>query len=112
MTVLSQAVEDYLSVRRTLGYKLVDHGTLLPGFVAYLEAADASTVTAELAVAWAIRPSDTTRAWWGGDWRWCAALLAISRPSTPTPRSRRRTCCPTAAAVSARICTPSLTLPR
>ena len=65
MTVLSQAVEDYLTVRRTLGYKLVDHGTLLPDFVAYLEAAGASTVTAELAVAWATQPTDTTRAWWG-----------------------------------------------
>ena len=65
MTVLSQAVEDYLSVRRTLGHKLVDHGTLLPDFVTYLEAAGASTVTTELAVAWATQPTGTTRAWWG-----------------------------------------------
>ena len=65
MTALSQAVEDYLTVRRTLGYKLVDHGMLLPDFVAYLEAAGASTVTTELAVAWATQPTGTTPAWWG-----------------------------------------------
>ncbi|HET6920584.1 MAG TPA: tyrosine-type recombinase/integrase [Jiangellaceae bacterium] len=65
MTSLSQAVEDYLTVRRTLGHKLVDHGVLLPDFVAYLEAAGASTVTVELALAWATQPSDTTPVWWG-----------------------------------------------
>ena len=65
MTGLSDTVEDYLTVRRTLGYKLVDHGTLLADFVAYLEAAGASTVTTELAVAWATRPTDTTPVWWG-----------------------------------------------
>lgn len=65
MSALTQAVEDYLTVRRTLGYKLVDHGTLLPDFVAYLEGAGASTVTTELAVAWATQPTDTTRTWWG-----------------------------------------------
>ena len=56
MSALSQAVEDYLSVRRALGYKLAENGRLLPDFVAYLEAAGASTVTTELAVAWATQP--------------------------------------------------------
>jgi hypothetical protein len=65
MSVLSQAVEDYLTVRRTLGHKLVDHGVLLPDFVAYLEAAGESTVTVELALAWATQPTGTTPVWWG-----------------------------------------------
>jgi integrase len=65
MTALSQAVEDYLTVRRTLGHKLVVHGTLLPDFVTYLEAAGASTITTELAVLWATQPTDTTAVWWG-----------------------------------------------
>jgi integrase/recombinase XerD len=65
MNSLRGAVDDYLVVRRRLGYKLVDQGTLLPDFVAYLEAAGASTVTTELAVAWATQPANTTPAWWG-----------------------------------------------
>jgi integrase len=76
MTALSQAVEDYLTVRRTLGYKVVDHGVLLPDFVAYLEAAGASTVTTELAVAWATQPTDTTPVWWG---RRLAAVRGFAR---------------------------------
>jgi integrase/recombinase XerD len=64
MSALSQAVEDYLSVRRSLGYKLVDSGRLLPEFVTYLEAAGASTVSTELAVAWATQPTGSTPVWW------------------------------------------------
>ncbi len=113
MTALSHTVEDYLTVRRTLVYKLVDHGTLLPDFVAYLEAGGASTVTTELAVAWATRPTGTTPAWWGtAAGSGAAALLAISRPSTPTPRSVPGLVACVVPAVSARICTPRRTLRR
>jgi integrase/recombinase XerD len=76
MTALHQAVEDYLTVRRTLGYKLVVQGTLLPDFVAYLEAAGASTITTELAVAWATQPTDTTPVWRG---RRLAAVRGFAR---------------------------------
>jgi integrase len=88
MNSLSGAVDDYLSVRRKLGYKLVDQGTLLPDFVAYLEAAGASTVTTELAVAWATQPANTTLAWWG---RRLAMVRGFARhlkafdPSTEIP---------------------------
>lgn len=56
MSALHQHVEDYLAVRRALGYKLVDHGRLLPDFVDHLQASGASTVTVEAALAWATRP--------------------------------------------------------
>ena len=59
-----QALKDYLGVRRALGYKLAENGRLLPDFVAYLEAAGASTVTTELAVAWATQPTGCTPVWW------------------------------------------------
>ena len=59
-TTLEQALNDYLSVRRALGFKLAENGRLLPDFVAYLEAAGASTVTTELAVAWATQPTGCT----------------------------------------------------
>jgi integrase len=88
MSTLSQAVDDYLVLRRTLGYKLVDQGILLPDFVAYLEAAGASTVTAELAVAWATKPTGATQVWWG---RRLAMVRGFARhlkafdPSTEIP---------------------------
>ena len=36
MTDLSAAVDSYLAMRRGLGFKLVDAGSLLPDFVGYL----------------------------------------------------------------------------
>lgn len=56
MSDLHQAVEDYITVRRALGAKLERHPWLLNDFVAYLQAAGATTVTAELALAWAWLP--------------------------------------------------------
>jgi site-specific recombinase XerD len=61
---LDQAVDDYLGLHRSLGRKYVDHGIQLPQFVAYLEAAGATTVTTDLALAWAIQPSGSTPVWW------------------------------------------------
>jgi integrase/recombinase XerD len=58
MSGLREAVDDYLAVRRGLGFKLRDYPWMLGDFVTFLEAAGASTVTAELAVAWALRPGD------------------------------------------------------
>jgi integrase len=58
MSGLREAVEDYLTVRRGLGFKLGDYPWMLGEFVTYLEAAGASTVTTELALAWALRPGD------------------------------------------------------
>jgi integrase len=56
MTALRRMVEDYVSVRRSLGFKLEDYPWMLHDFVGYLEKAGVSTVTAELAVAWAQLP--------------------------------------------------------
>ena len=58
MSDLRQAVEDYVMVRRALGAKLVGRPRLLENFVAYLEAAGATTVTTELALAWARLPGE------------------------------------------------------
>lgn len=52
MNGLRQCSEEYLAVRRALGFKLVGEGRLLAGFVTFVEQADSRTVTTELAVAW------------------------------------------------------------
>jgi integrase/recombinase XerD len=72
MSGLQARVDDYLRLRRALGYKLERHGRLLPQLVAYLEAAGAGTVTSELAISWARLPTGAHPRHW-------AARLAIAR---------------------------------
>ena len=65
MSALSQAADDYLRLRRSLGHDLAEAHRLLPRFVAYLDAIEAPTVTVEAAVAWAQRPdSDPSSSVW------------------------------------------------
>ena len=56
MSTLGDQLDDYLRLRRALGFQLGRHGESLPDFVAYLEANRATTITVELAVAWARLP--------------------------------------------------------
>jgi len=61
---LGRAAEEYLAMRRSLGYKLQPQGRLLLDFVGYLEHAGARTVTVEAAVAWAMLPAGAAPVWW------------------------------------------------
>ena len=72
MSTLRQAAEDYLAIRRSLGFKLVAEGYLLHSFVGYAEQAGASRLTVDLALDWAELPS-------GKDPVWCAKRLAVVR---------------------------------
>ena len=72
MNTLSAQVEDYLRLRRALGFKLERAGLLLPQLVAYLDAAGATTVTSDLAIAWARLPERAQPNHW-------AARLAVAR---------------------------------
>ena len=56
MSTLGDHLDDYLRLRRALGFQLGRHGGSLPGFVAFVEANGAATITVELAVAWARLP--------------------------------------------------------
>jgi hypothetical protein len=51
-----EAVEEYLHLRRALGYKLVRQGQLLQDFACYLDIHGADHVTVDLAVAWSTLP--------------------------------------------------------
>ncbi|MGH4010261.1 MAG: hypothetical protein ACRDTH_19240, partial [Pseudonocardiaceae bacterium] len=72
MSQLSVALDDYLRLRRSLGYKLQRAGELLADFVAYTEAAGADHVRVDLAVSWALLASNP-------DTRWRAQRLGIVR---------------------------------
>jgi integrase len=56
MSAFAQHLEDYLRLRRALGHQLADSHRLLPRFVTYLDAIDASTITVEVALAWVQQP--------------------------------------------------------
>jgi integrase/recombinase XerD len=57
MSTLAQHVEDYLQLRRALGFKLIGEGVLLAEFVRCAEQAGQPTVTTEFALEWARRPA-------------------------------------------------------
>jgi len=61
---LGRAAEEYLAMRRSLGYKLDRQGGLLLEFVAYLDEIGADTVTTEAALAWATGPAGADPIWW------------------------------------------------
>ena len=60
---LRDALGDYLSLRRALGFRLANAGRLLGQFVSYLEDHGANTVTAGHALAWATHPAGASVHW-------------------------------------------------
>jgi integrase len=64
MNTLRQAVQEYLSMRRDLGFKLHDAGKGLLDFVAFMQQRRASYITQALALAWAQLPVNVQPAHW------------------------------------------------
>ena len=64
MNTLREAVQDYLSLRRGLGFKLKEAGKGLLDFVTFMERHRASHITQALALAWAQLPSKAQPAHW------------------------------------------------
>ena len=57
MSELREGLEEYLAIRRTLGFKLTDLGRHLRNFVDYVEDEGASYITTEIALRWAQLPT-------------------------------------------------------
>jgi site-specific recombinase XerD len=51
-------------MRRALGYKLTDHGRVLPQFAAFLAQRDEPLITTALALEFATQPGPASVAWW------------------------------------------------
>jgi integrase len=64
MNTLRQAAQEYLTMRRSLGYKLHEAGKRLLDFVTFMEQHRASYITQSLALAWAKQPSDVQPSEW------------------------------------------------
>lgn len=64
MNELDQALNEYLSVRRQLGFKLREEGNILPNFIRFLEHEGVTFITMELALNWATQPKNASPVWW------------------------------------------------
>jgi integrase len=64
MNDLQKALDEYLTIRRTLGFKLSDEGRVLPQFVNFLKDNGASFITADLALQWATQPKNVLASHW------------------------------------------------
>lgn len=99
MSDLHQILQDYLSLRRSLGFKLEREGSLLPNFVAFLDKSSSPVITSALALAWAKQPTDATIYWWGARLSMVRAFARYVRtidartevpPEDALPRTRPR----------------------
>jgi integrase/recombinase XerD len=88
MSALADHAADYLRLRRTLGSKLTRHGKELAQFVAFCDAAGATTLTTDLAVTWARQPEGVQPVRWAhrlSAVRGFARYLAAIDPATEVP---------------------------
>jgi integrase/recombinase XerD len=88
MTPLEPALEDYISIRRSLGSQLRQPASLLRNFVTFLRTEGASRITTTLVLRWATQPTGVE------PYRWAARLGMVRRfaiwysaidPSTEIP---------------------------
>jgi integrase/recombinase XerD len=88
MRPLRTVLEDYLRLRRSLGFKLEWDGRMLEQFIEFMERAGATTVTTELALRWAKLPRNVHPYHWRkrlGVVRLFARYLSTIDPQTEIP---------------------------
>ena len=99
MITIRKAVENYLAMRRALGFKLVDQGAVLCQFVVFLEKEKAPFITTALALRWATQPFGSNQP--GGPTASVSfvASHATGAPLIPVPKSHRWGFCLSATSV-------------
>ncbi|MGH3623263.1 MAG: tyrosine-type recombinase/integrase [Sciscionella sp.] len=88
MSALARSAQDYLAMRRGVGYALRQEGRMLAGFVGYLADRDIAHVTIEAALGWATAPANASPIWWAKRFavvRGFAAYLATLDEDTEVP---------------------------
>lgn len=63
MNALRESLQEYLDLRRSLGFKMRDAGLLLPRFISFMEQRQAVHITSRLAIEWAQNPSVKPAEW-------------------------------------------------
>lgn len=88
MTPLRATIQDYLTLRRSLGYRLYNEATGLYSFATFLERQGADAITTALALEWAAQPPTVQPATWAkrlGFVRGFAHHWRASAPRTEVP---------------------------
>lgn len=89
MNTLGEAVQEYLSMRRSLGFKLREDGFRLFDFVAFMERRKASYITHELALAWAQSSTTPLKAVSLRCWSASSRIVAVPRLLADWTQKRR-----------------------
>ena len=84
MNPLDLALNEYIAIRRALGFELREVTGCLRNFVAFLKIEGSSYITKELALRWATQPADV-QPYGPGVWVW----FGVSPPGT-VRRSRQQ----------------------
>jgi integrase len=87
-TLLHERAEEYLRLRRALGFRLRNESRVLPQFASYLEQHGAAIITAEHAIAWAQLPQGVHPVTWAhrlSAVRGLATWLRTIDPATEIP---------------------------
>jgi integrase/recombinase XerD len=87
MSTMQHAAQDYLALRRSLGYRLEAPGKLISDFARYLDGLGLAHVTVDAALSWATSPGGSPY------WHWFrlsavrgfAGYLRLRRPSSGAP---------------------------
>lgn len=90
MSILLAAVDEYVRLRRCLGFKLNDAEKLLPDFISFVEHQGASHITSDLALRWATQPAGASPAHWASRLRMVrlfAQHWSATDPRTEVPPS-------------------------
>jgi integrase len=88
MKPLAESIQDYLALRRSLGFKLRDVGARLTEFASFMAQRQAEHITTELALEWAQQPRRSQPAHWAqrlADVRGFARHHMASDPATEVP---------------------------
>jgi integrase/recombinase XerD len=83
MSSNTDAVEDYLALRRGLGFKLRSAGLALLDFAAFLDHERAPHITNELALRWAMLPQQCQPALWAARLRYVRGFARHRRATDP-----------------------------
>ena len=90
MNGFRREAEDYISMRRALGFKFALQGRLVIEFVGYLDDSGPTRLTTAAALAWATKPAGPTRPGGTSACRWHEVSPATCTTSTRPPRCRHR----------------------
>ena len=85
MNTLREAIDDYLRLRRDVGFKLIQTEHWLHDFAAFMDDQQASFITVERALQWAMCPSDAQPSYWAK--RLIAVRLFARYRSLTDPRT-------------------------